>query len=169
MSVRAFVPYPNACLRSVASPISSVDADVLALMDDMVDTMYAMPGVGLAAPQIGVMQRVAVVDCSAAKNEPLCLANPEIIDVSQTMQVFDEGSPNLPGVHAKIERPDRVTFTYLDRSGTRVRSELKGLWATSLMHQIDHLNGKLFFDHLSATKRKMLIAKSAKLIKKGLV
>lgn len=168
MTVRPFIPWPDQRLRSVCEPVETVDDAVRAIWDDMLDSMYAMPGVGLAACQIGVMQRLAVVDASEAGNKPLRMANPEIIDASVKLREYTEASPNLPGVSAKIARPRGVTVTYLDENGVKQRKDLVGLWATSVQHQIDHLNGKMFFDNLSAVKRKMLVAKARKLtLKKG--
>lgn len=166
MTVRKFLPWPDKRLRSAASPVNGVDDDLRLLWADMLDTMYAMPGIGLAAPQIGVMQRVAVVDCSTDKKQPLKMANPEILHLSEKFAEEVEASPNLPGVHAKIRRPRALTVTYLDHTGTRVRKDFVGLWATSVQHQIDHLNGRMYFDNLSAVKRKMLLARALKLAKR---
>lgn len=167
MSVRDILPYPDARLKQKAAPVGKVDDATRALWDDLNDTIHANNLVGMAAPQIGVGLRVAVVDCSISKNEPLFIADPEIIFASQEMQSFEEGSPNLPGVYAKVERSKQITFTYLDRTGMRVRKDVSELWATSLQHQIDHMDGKLFFDRLGAVKRKMVLAKAAKIAKKG--
>ncbi|MBR9864254.1 MAG: peptide deformylase [Rhodobacteraceae bacterium] len=168
MTVRPFVPWPDQRLRTVCDPVEAVDDEVRAIWDDMLDSMYAMPGVGLAACQIGVMRRLAVVDASEAGNKPLRMANPEIIDASVKLREHTEASPNLPGVSAKIARPRGVTVTYLDEAGVKQRRDLVGLWATSVQHQIDHLNGRMYFDNLSAVKRKMLVAKARKLaLKKG--
>lgn len=166
MVVRSFIPFPDKRLRSPCAPVLDIDDQTRALWDDMLDTMYAMPGVGLAACQIGVMLRLAVVDCSDSKDKPLRLANPEILHASEKFSEHEEGSPNLPGVHAKIKRPRAVTVSYTDQTGMKVRQDFVGLWATSVQHQIDHLNGRMYFDHLSSVKRKMLLAKSAKLLKK---
>ena len=167
MAVRTFIPYPDKRLRSICEPVEGIGEAEQAIWEDMLDSMYAMPGVGLAACQIGVMRRLAVVDCSDGQDQPLRMANPEILHVSGKFNEHDEGSPNLPGVRAKITRPRAVTVTFLDASGTKVRQDFVGLWATSVQHQIDHLNGKMFFDHLSSVKRKMLLAKAVKLAKKG--
>lgn len=169
MAVRPFIPFPDKRLRTVCPLVEVIDEAVKTVWDDMLASMYAMPGqgVGLAAPQIGVMQRLAVLDCSDSCDQPVRLANPEIIHSSVELREHTEGSPNLPHVWAKVKRPRAVTVTYQDETGLRVRKDFVGLWAVSVQHQIDHLNGKMFMDHLSATKRKMLIAKSAKLIKRG--
>ncbi|MEQ5869728.1 peptide deformylase [Sagittula sp. NFXS13] len=162
MTVRPFVAWPDKRLRSVADPVSEVTDEIRTLWDDMIETMDAMPGVGLAAPQIGVMLRVAVVDASDTRGQAIRMANPEILHASVHMREHEEGSPNLPGVWSKISRPRAVTVAYLDETGTRVEKDLVGLWATSLQHQVDHLNGKMFFDHLSKVKRDILIRKARK-------
>ncbi len=167
MAVRAFVAWPDKRLQSVATPVGPVTDAVRALWDDMLETMYAMPGIGLAAPQIGVMQRLAVVDCSGGAGKAIRMADPEVIHVSDKPSDQEEASPNLPGVSAKITRPRALTVTYVDETGTRVRKDFVGLWATSVQHQIDHLNGSMYFDRLSAVKRRMLLAKAAKLAKRG--
>ncbi|MFW2589264.1 peptide deformylase [Sagittula sp. SSi028] len=162
MTVRPFVPWPDKRLRTTAAPIDAVTDDIRQLWQDMIDTMEAMPGVGLAAPQIGVMLRVAVVDASETRGEAIRMANPEILHASVKLRDHEEGSPNLPGVWAKLSRPRAVTVAYLDETGARVEKDFVGLWATSVQHQIDHLNGKMFFDHLSKVKRDMLIRKARK-------
>ena len=128
----------------------------------MVDVMNAMPGYGLAAPQIGVMLRLAVVDCSQDRGRAIRLANPEIVSFSDETFEWDEASPNLPGQSARIIRPARVTVTFTDEGGNRLRQDFEDLWATSVQHQIDHLNGKMYFDRLSRTKRQMLLKRAQK-------
>lgn len=167
MPVRPFIPYPDKRLRTVCEPVDRIDDQTREIWNDMLDSMYAMPGVGLGAPQIGITKRLAVMDCSEKGNEPVRMANPEILHQSAKLREHTEGSPNLPDVWAKIERPRAVTVTYLDENGERVERDFVGLWATSVQHQIDHLNGKMYFDHLSSVKRKMLLAKAAKIAKKG--
>jgi peptide deformylase len=150
----------------VCAPVESINDTVNGIWQDMLDSMYAMPGVGLGANQIGESMRLAVVDCSDTHDQPVRMANPKVLHASAKMREHEEGSPNLPGVWAKIERPRAVTVEYLDESGTMVERDFVGLWATSVQHQIDHLNGKMFFDHLGPVKRKMLLAKAAKLAKR---
>lgn len=162
MAVRPFIPWPDRRLRSAADPVGTITEETHALWDDMIATMYAMPGVGLAAPQIGVMLQVAVVDCSDDSSQPLRMADPTIIHLSEKIAEREEASPNLPGVSAEIKRPRALTVSYLDHHGIRVRKDFVGLWATSVQHQLDHLNGKMYFDNLSGVKRKMLLAKAAK-------
>jgi peptide deformylase len=166
MAVRRFIPYPDKRLRMVCAPVENICDTVTTIWQDMLDSMYAMPGVGLGANQIGESLRLAVVDCSDTHDQPVRMANPKVLHASAKMREHEEGSPNLPGVWAKIERPRAVTAEYLDESGAMVERDFVGLWATSVQHQIDHLNGKMFFDHLGPVKRKMLLAKVAKLAKR---
>ena len=130
----------------------------------MIDTMEAMPGVGLAAPQIGKMLRLAVIDASDARGQAICMANPEVLHASIELRSHEEASPNLPGVSAQIKRPRAITARFLDSQGALQTEDFVGLWATSLQHQIDHLNGKMYFDHLSKTRRDMLLRKARKLL-----
>ena len=160
--IRRCIPWPDARLRSIAAPVGNITPEIHALWQDMIDTMEAMPGVGLAAPQIGVLLRLAVVDASDSRGQPLRMANPEILHASVQLRSHDEGSPNLPGVWASIERPRAVTVRFLNDQGAQEERDLVGLWATSVQHQIDHLNGKMYFDHLSKVKRDILIRKARK-------
>ncbi|WP_435166097.1 peptide deformylase [Falsirhodobacter sp. 1013] len=164
--IRPFVPWPDARLRTPATPVEAITDDIRALWADMVQTMDAMPGYGLAAPQIGVMLRVAVVDCSAERGKAVLLANPEVLHASVQPREHEEASPNLPGVHAAITRPRAVTVRFLNAEGEMEDRDFVGLWATSVQHQIDHLNGRMYFDHLSPLKRKMLVAKARKLTRR---
>ncbi len=166
MPVRPFIPYPDKRLRTVCPPVNEIDDTVRGIWQDMLDSMYAMPGVGLGAPQIGVLRALAVMDCSEAGNEPVRMANPEVLHASVKLREHSEGSPNLPNVWTKIARPRAVTVRYMDENGDVVERDFVGLWATSVQHQIDHLNGKMYFDHLKPVKRKMLLAKAAKLAKR---
>ncbi len=163
---RPFLMYPDKRLRTVCTAIEAVDDNVRAVWDEMLAAMYAMPGVGLAGPQIGEMQRLAVVDCSEGRDSPIRMANPEILHESVKLTEHEEGSPNIPGLWSKVYRPRAITARYLDAQGEVVERDFVGLWATSVQHQIDHLNGKLFVDHLSPVKRKMLLAKHAKNMKR---
>lgn len=167
MTVRAFVPYPDKRLRTPAEPVAEVTETVRMIWDDMVETMDAMPGVGLAAPQIGIMLRLAVVDCSDRRGQAVRMANPEVLHASVQMRRHEEASPNLPGVSAIIERPRAVTVRFRNEAGEVEERDFVGLWATSVQHQIDHLNGKVYVDRLSPLRRKMLVAKSAKLARNG--
>jgi peptide deformylase len=147
----------------VAEPVGEITDDIRAIWSDMIDTMEAMPGVGLGAPQIGVMLRLAVVDASNERGQAVRMANPEVLHASGQMRVHEEASPNLPGVYAKISRPRAVTVQFVDQFGETREQDFVGLWATSVQHQIDHLNGKMYFDHLSRTKREMLIKRARKM------
>ncbi len=162
MSVRPCIPWPDARLRSVAEPVAGITDAVRAVWADMIDTMEAMPGVGLAAPQIGVMLRLAVVDASELRGQAVRMANPEILHASVKLREHDEASPNLPGVWARIERPRAVTVRFLNDAGALEERDFVGLWATSVQHQIDHLNGRMYFDHLSKTRRDMLLRRARK-------
>ncbi|MEP3332470.1 peptide deformylase [Sedimentitalea sp.] len=163
MTARRCIPWPDKRLRTVATEVDEVTDEIRAIWDDMIDTMEAMPGVGLAAPQIGVMLRLAVVDGSSERGKAVRLANPEILHASVELREHEEASPNLPGMSAKIKRPRAVTVRYLDETGVITRRDFVGIEATSMQHQIDHLNGRLYFDRLSKVKRDMLLRKAKKL------
>jgi len=163
MTVRRCIPWPDKRLRTAAEPVSEITDEVRQVWDDLIDTMYAMPGVGMGANQIGVMLRLAVVDATEEGNAPIRMANPEILHASVQPREHEEASPNLVGVSAKISRPRAVTVRYMDETGATVEKDFVGLWATSVQHQIDHINGKMYFDHLSKTKRDMLIRKARKM------
>ena len=162
MTVRLCVPYPAAVLRTKATDVDQITDEVRAIWADMIDTMDAMPGYGLAAVQIGIPLRLAVVDCSDARGQAVRMANPEVLHASGQLREHEEASPNLPGVSAVVKRPRAVTVRFLNADGKIEERDFVNLWATSVQHQIDHLAGKMYFDHLSALKRKMLIAKSDK-------
>ncbi|QFT61447.1 peptide deformylase [Roseivivax sp. THAF30] len=162
MSVRTILRWPDKRLRTAAEPVAEITDEVCAHWDDMIATMEAMPGVGLAAPQIGVMLRLAVVDASEARGQAIRMANPEILHASIQPREHDEASPCLPGVSAVIARPRAVTVRFLNADGETEERDLVGLWATSVQHQIDHLNGRMYFDHLSKIKRDMLIRRARK-------
>ncbi|PCD76300.1 peptide deformylase [Pseudothioclava arenosa] len=162
MATRPFIPYEDRRLHTAAEPVTAITETVRMIWDDMIETMEAMPGVGLAAPQIGIMMRLAVVDASEKRGQAVRMANPEVIHASVQMRKHDEASPNLPGVWATIERPRAVTVRFLNDQGAVEERDFVGLWATSVQHQIDHLNGKTYLDHLSPLRRKMLVQKSKK-------
>lgn len=163
MTVRPFLPYTDPRLHRPADPVETITETIQMIWDDMIQTMDAMPGVGLAAPQIGIMQRLAVVDASDKRGQAIRMANPEILHASVQLRAHEEASPNLPGISARIERPRAVTVRFLNDQGEIEDRDFVGLWATSVQHQIDHLNGKLYVDHLSPLRRKMLVQKSKKL------
>ena len=162
MAVKNFLKWPDKRLRSRAHEIAEITEDIISIWDDMIDTMNAMPGIGLAATQIGIDLRLAVVDASESRNKPIKLANPEILQSSIEYSETEEASPNLRGISAKIKRPKKVTVRFLNKDGFIDRKDFKGLWATSVQHQIDHLNGKMFFDRLSKVKRDILLRKASK-------
>ena len=162
MAVKNFLKWPDKRLRIRARDIFEITDDIISIWDDMIDTMKAMPGIGLAAPQIGIDLRLAVVDASESRNKPIKLANPEILQSSIEYSETEEASPNLRGISAKIKRPKKVTVRFLNKDGFIDRKDFKGLWATSVQHQIDHLNGKMFFDRLSKVKRDILLRKASK-------
>lgn len=163
MTVRRCLPWPDKHLRSRAAEVSEITDEIRAIWNDMIDTMEAMPGVGLAAPQIGVMLRLAVVDGSSERGRAVRLANPEILHASVELREHDEASPNLPGVSAKLKRPRAVTVRFLNEQGQVDRRDFVGIEATSVQHQIDHLNGRMYFDNLSKVKRDMLLRKARKM------
>jgi len=162
MVARPCIPWPDKRLRTAAAPVEAITDDIRAIWTDMIDTMEAMPGVGLAANQIGILQRLAVIDASDARGQAVRMANPVVLHASVQLRDHDEASPNLPGVWAKISRPRAVTVEFLNDQGVLEQRDFVGLWATSVQHQIDHLNGKMYFDHLSKMKRDMLIKKAKK-------
>ena len=163
MSVKPCLSWPDKRLRTRAAEVGAITDDTRRIWDDMIDTMEAMPGVGLAAVQIGVMQRLAVVDASEARGQAVRMANPEVLHASAQLRSHQEASPNLPGVSAEIKRPRAVTVRFLNAQGAIEERDFVGLWATSVQHQIDHLAGRMYFDHLSKVKRDMLIRKARKL------
>lgn len=162
MAVRPILRWPDRRLRTTAADVAAVNDEVRAIWDDMIDTMEAMPGVGLAAPQIGIVLRLAVVATPPARGGAVRLANPEILHASVKLRDHDEASPCLPGVSALIERPRAVTVRYLDESGAVTERDFVGIEATSVQHQIDHLAGRMYFDRLSKVKRDMLLRRARK-------
>jgi peptide deformylase len=166
MAVRPCLPWPHPALRRPAATVPEVTAEVRSIWDDMIETMDAMPGYGLAAPQIGIGLRLAVVDCSTTRGQAVRMANPDILQASGIMRAHEEASPNLPHVSALVERPRAVTVRFLNADGAMEERDFVDLWATSVQHQIDHLAGRMYFDLLSALKRRMLIARSDKLSQK---
>ncbi len=163
MSHRPFVMWPDKRLRTAAAPVEAITDETCAIWDEMIEAMDAMPGVGLAAVQLGIMQRLAVVDASETRGQAVLMANPEVLHASVQLRSHDEASPNLPGVWATISRPRAVTVRFLNADGAWEERDFVGLWATSVQHQIDHLDGRMYFDHLSKLKRDRLIKKAGKL------
>lgn len=167
MSDPAFLLWPDARLKAKAAPVEKIGAEEIALWERMEKLMYEMPGVGLAAPQIGVSRRLAVVDASEHGKAAIRLANPVILEASDEMRDHEEASPNLPGVFAKISRPARVLISFTGADGGAREEWFEGLWSTSVQHQIDHLDGMLYPSRLSAVKRRMLLDRYAKLRRRG--
>jgi peptide deformylase len=163
MAHRPYVMWPDKRLRAVAAPVEAITDEVRAIWDEMIEAMETMPGVGLAAVQLGIPMALAVVDASEKRGQAIRMANPEILHASVQLREHDEASPNLPGVSAKIERPRAVTVRFLDEHGIWDRRDFVGLWATSVQHQIDHLQGKMYFDRLGKVKRDMLLKRAQKL------
>lgn len=155
--------WPDKRLRTAVAPIDTLVDEDHAAWERMIEVMEAMPGVGLAAVQIGYMRALAVVDASSERGKAIRMANPEVLHASAKMNQHEEASPCLPGVYASIERPRAVTVSFIDETGTRREQDFVGLWATSVQHQIDHLAGKMYFDHLSRTRRAMLLKRASKL------
>jgi len=160
---RGIIPWPDRRLRTAAEPVAEITDEIRSIWQDMIEVMEAMPGVGLAAPQLGILLRLAVVDASRERGQAVRMANPQVLHASEKMNVHEEASPNLPGVSAKITRPRAVTVRFLNAEGVIERRDFVGLWATSVQHQIDHLNGKMYFDRLSPVKRQMLLKRALKL------
>jgi peptide deformylase len=164
MAVLPIITAPDPRLKVKCAPVAKVDSAIAKLMDDMLDTMYLAPGVGLAAPQVGVTKRVLVVDVAPkdAPRDPIRMANPEIVWQSEELAVYEEGCLSLPEQYADVERPARIRVRYLDEKSEMQEREADGLLATCIQHEMDHLDGIIFVDHLSALKRKMILRKLAK-------
>ena len=167
MTHRAYVPWPHPVLRTPATPVAAITDEIRALWGEMIVAMDTMPGVGLAAPQLGVGLALAVVDASSARGQAVRMANPEILHSSVEFRDHEEGSPNLPGVWAPISRPRAVTVRFLNADGEVEDRDFVGLWATSVQHQIDHLAGRMFFDRMTKVRRDMLIKKAHKISSKA--
>jgi peptide deformylase len=164
--IRPILIHPDPRLKKVVDPVSDITDELRAVADDMLETMYDAPGIGLAGPQIGLMSRLIVLDCvkeEGAAPRPLIMFNPEIIASSDEKSVYEEGCLSIPEQYAEVTRPAEVTVTWMDRDGNACEDSFDGLWATCVQHEIDHLNGKLFIDYLSPMKRQMMTRKSQKL------
>ena len=164
MALRQILTEPNKILRQKSLPVETVDKDLQNLMDDMLETMYAAPGIGLAAIQVGIPKRVIVLDIAQKEGtkKPIFLVNPEIIQKSKKTSVYEEGCLSLPGQFAEIERPAECILKYIDFNGKKKKLNAKGLLATCIQHEVDHLNGILFIDYLSKLKKDMIIKKLVK-------
>jgi peptide deformylase len=164
MAILPIVWAPDPVLKAKCTKVAEVDDEVRRLMDNMLETMYDAPGVGLAAPQVGVKRRVIVVDCARADEEPspIRMVNPELLGVSEEEAVNEEGCLSLPGHYADVTRPAEAKIRYLDETGAEHVIDVDGLLATCIQHEIDHINGILFVDHISALKRNMILKKMVK-------
>lgn len=168
MALREILTLPDARLKLVSEPIGTVTEDIRALSADMLETMYKAPGIGLAAIQIGVPKRLVVIDTAKKDEEPrpIVLVDPEITWASEEMRVHEEGCLSIPEYYEEIERPDRIRYRYRNLDGAVVEAEADGILATCLQHEIDHLNGTLFIDHLSRLKRSRVMKKFEKAAKR---
>ena len=164
MTLRQILIEPNKILREKSQHVERVDPDLQKLMDDMLETMYAAPGIGLAAIQVGVPKRIIVLDIDQkeGKKNPICFVNPEIIEKSKNNLTYEEGCLSVPGQFAEIDRPDECHVKYLDYYGQQKEIKAKGMLATCIQHEIDHLEGILFIDYLSKLKKTMIIKKLSK-------
>ena len=165
MAKLEILEYPDDRLRTKAAPVVAVDDEVRTLVDDMLETMYAAPGVGLAAPQIGVMKRIFVMDVAdkEAPPEPVAMIDPQVVWASEETSTYEEGCLSIPEIYEEITRPARVRVKFLDRDGAEREAEFDGLGATCAQHEIDHLDGKLFIDYLGSVKRSLITQKMKKL------
>ena len=167
MTILPIITLPDPLLRQVSQPIERVDTEVRKLIDDMLETMYDAPGVGLAAVQVGVPRRLLVIDIADPQSDdtrkPLAMINPEIVRLGDTLAAFDEGCLSIPDVRVEIERPDSLRVRYVDRDGKPQEIDADGLLATAIQHEMDHLDGRLIIDFLSRLKRDMVVRKFKKM------
>ncbi|MCR8548322.1 peptide deformylase [Salipiger sp. P9] len=164
---RPILIHPDPRLKKLCDPVPDLSDDLRVLADDMLETMYEAPGIGLAAPQVGVLQRLIVLDCvkgdSGEPPRPLVMFNPRVLASSDERNVYEEGCLSIPDQYAEVERPKMVEVEWLDRNGNLQKEEFDGLWATCVQHEIDHLDGKLFIDYLKPLRRQMITRKMVKL------
>jgi peptide deformylase len=165
MAVLDILEFPDPRLRTVARPVEQVDDELRRLIDDMFETMYQAPGIGLAATQVNVHKRLLVLDVSEERNQPMVFINPEITPLTEETGTLEEGCLSVPGFNESVERPQRVHVKALDRNGEAFEMEAEGLLAVCLQHEQDHLDGKLFVDHVSRLKRQRIRKKLEKLQK----
>lgn len=158
MALLDILEFPDPRLRTVAKPVTQVDDGIRKLVDDMLETMYEAPGIGLAATQINVHKRIIVIDVSEDKSEPMVLINPEF-DVIEGEQEYDEGCLSVPGYYETVTRAEKILLKALDKDGNPYEKECEGLLSVCVQHEIDHLNGKLFVDHISKLKRERIRSK----------
>lgn len=163
---RAILIHPDPRLKKVCAPVADISDELRALADDMLETMYDAPGIGLAAPQIGVLDRLIVLDCvkeESAPARPLVMFNPRVVAASDETNVYEEGCLSIPEQYAEVTRPKVVDVEWIDRDGKLQSETFDGLWATCVQHEIDHLDGKLFIDYLKPLRRQMITRKMQKL------
>jgi peptide deformylase len=167
MAIRDILVVPDPILKLVSKPVETVDDDLRALMDDMLETMYAAPGIGLAAIQVGVPKRVIVMDLARPEEEkaPRYYINPEILWASEETLPYEEGCLSVPEIYDEVERPAQVKLRYLDYNGKQVEEDAEGLFAVCIQHEMDHLEGVLFIDHLSRLKREQAVKKVKKWVR----
>lgn len=166
MTLRDILLHPDPRLKKRAEPIAAITSEIETLASDMLATMYDAPGIGLAAPQIGVLQRIFVMDANRdpeIPRQPMVLINPEVVWQSDATNVYDEGCLSIPDQYGEVTRPAEVRLKWLGLDGKTHEQEFDGLWATCAQHELDHLNGVLFIDHISAIKRQMITRKMVKL------
>ena len=166
MALREILIVPDPRLKKECEPVEAVNDEIKTLLNDMLETMYDAPGIGLAAPQVAVMSRMLVMDCvkdEDATPEPMVLINPEVVWTSDAQNVYEEGCLSIPEQYAEVERPAEVDVKWTDLDGKPRQERFDGLWATCVQHEIDHLNGKLFIDYLKPLKRQMITRKMQKL------
>lgn len=166
MATLDIITLPDPILRQESKPVERVDDDLRKLFDDMLETMYDAPGIGLAGIQVAVPKRVLVLDVGDEETDsknPICMANPEIVAMGDATRVYEEGCLSIPDVRVEIERPSEVTVRYLDRDGVQQELQAEGLLATAVQHEIDHLDGKLIVDFMSKLRREMVIRKFRKI------
>ncbi len=164
--LRSILIHPDSRLKKVCAPVEDLSDDLRLLADDMLQTMYEAPGIGLAAPQVGVMSRLIVLDCIKEEGEaaqPMTMFNPEVVSKSDETNVYDEGCLSLPDQYCEVTRPAEVEVAWIDRDGKARTQVFDKLWATCVQHEIDHLNGILFIDYLGPLKRQMITRKMQKL------
>jgi peptide deformylase len=162
---RPIILHPDPRLKKTSLYISDLTDDLRLLADDMLETMYGAPGVGLASPQVGILKRLVVLDCVKANTNaprPLIMFNPEIVASSEEISVYEEGCLSMPEQFAEVTRPAQVQVKWIDRDGKEQSEEMSGLWSTCIQHEIDHLDGKLFIDYLKPLKRQMITRKMIK-------
>jgi len=164
--IRPILIHPDPRLKKLCEPVAAVTPDMGKLAEDMLETMYAAPGIGLAAPQVGVVRRVIVMDCIKGEDEaprPMVMFNPEITWSSEDVSTYEEGCLSIPDQYAEVQRPAEVRVRWMGLDGKPHEEQFAGLWATCVQHEIDHLNGKLFIDYLGLMRRQMITRKMEKL------